>query len=185
MKKFLTLLVALMLVTGLCLTAFAEGETEEPAAAAVSETVDTAALQEAQAAYRAAKLANEMTAYKAELNAMVEAGLLTQAQADLLLKDAQNRLALQEARNAYRAAKSSNSQTALEAELAAMVEAGQLTQEQADLLLQNNPGTGFGHGHGRMNNGTQGFGTRPGMGRGQGQGRGQGVSQGQERGSRR
>ena len=84
MKRILISLAALMLTLSLSAAALAE-----------STATDTAtALQEAQSAYNAAKQTSRITDYEAELKAMVEAGSLTQEQADLLLTAANETVAL-------------------------------------------------------------------------------------------
>lgn len=55
---------------------------------------ETTALEQAQAAYAAAKQTSQMSAYEAELTTMVEAGTLTQEQADALLSAAKEAEAL-------------------------------------------------------------------------------------------
>ena len=65
-----------------------KGSTTETAAE------ETTALEQAQAAYAAARKARQMSDYEAELAAMVEAGTLTQEQADLLLNAAKEAEAL-------------------------------------------------------------------------------------------
>ena len=92
-------MVLLALTLTLCLgaAAFAENAAEEPAAAEKSETVETAknaetadkALEDAMNAYKAAKRSaqnqKKMDALKSELDSYVQAGNLTQEQADLIL----------------------------------------------------------------------------------------------------
>ena len=91
MKRILISLMALMLMLTLAVAAMAES-TEVATAA---ESTDTAtALQEAQEAYRAAKQTDSLTEYETELKSMVEAGTLTQEQADLLLNAAKESVAL-------------------------------------------------------------------------------------------
>ena len=82
MKRILISLTALMLVLSMSVAAMAES------------TDTTTALEEAQAAYNAAKQSTSLTEYEEELKAMVEAGSLTQEQADLLLTAARESVAL-------------------------------------------------------------------------------------------
>ena len=82
MKRILISLTALMLVLSMNAAALAE-----------STATDTA-LQEAQSAYNTARQSSSLTDYEAELKAMVEAGSLTQEQADLLLTAANETVAL-------------------------------------------------------------------------------------------
>ena len=94
---FFAATMALAMVLALSFAAFAEAPAlpdmtqdaaaEEPAA----EADDSAALQEAMDAFRAAKDADRQASLEAELKAYVEAGKLTQAQADLILKNMQDR----------------------------------------------------------------------------------------------
>ena len=90
MKRILISLLALMLALSLSLAAMAEGT--DTAADTVTDTAT--ALQEAQTAYNAAKKTGRMTDYESELKTMVEAGTLTQEQADLLLTAAKDATAL-------------------------------------------------------------------------------------------
>ena len=66
--------------------------TEDPSAAQSAD--DSAALQEAMAAYRAAKQSERVDNLTEELNGYVAAGKLTQEQADLILNSVKERMAL-------------------------------------------------------------------------------------------
>ncbi|MBR5258412.1 MAG: hypothetical protein IKV51_05650 [Clostridia bacterium] len=103
MKKLLALILALALAAGMY-AVFAEGGSDSEAAgtpAAAEETVteetgadktqtaetdESAALKEAWKAYREAKKAAKLEAFEEELKLLVEAGKLTQEQADLLIR---------------------------------------------------------------------------------------------------
>ena len=102
MKKYwkpISLILALALALALGVTALAEApETaaEPPAAdATTSATGNTdTALQEALNALAAARVAGRQNSLEAELKSYVEAGTLTQEQADLILKAYQDQQAL-------------------------------------------------------------------------------------------
>ena len=71
-----------------------EAPTEEAAPAAEAEkTDDNAALQEALEAYRSARESKRVDDLTEELNGYVEAGTMTQEQADLILNSVKERLA--------------------------------------------------------------------------------------------
>ena len=71
-----------------------EAPTEEAAPAAETEkTDDNAALQEALEAYRSARESKRVDDLTEELNGYVEAGTMTQEQADLILSSVRERLA--------------------------------------------------------------------------------------------
>ena len=107
MKKFVG--IALVLALALSTAAMAEGTTDPIPAAEVpaveaqapteeaTETPDTKdeqkALKEAMDAYRAAKQDKAVDDLEAELKSYVEAGSLTQEQADLILKNVKERIA--------------------------------------------------------------------------------------------
>lgn len=69
-----------------------EAPTEEPAAEA-EKTDDNTALQEALEAYRSARESKRVEDLTEELNGYVEAGTMTQEQADLILNSVKERLA--------------------------------------------------------------------------------------------
>ena len=99
--------IALALALGMGVVAFAE--TAEPAtdpvpavteeapaeeaAAETEKTDDNAALQDALEAYRRARESKRVDDLTEELNGYVEAGLMTQEQADLILNSMKERLA--------------------------------------------------------------------------------------------
>ena len=106
MKKFAG--IALALALALSTAALAEGATEPvPAADPVpaveaqapveeadeAENDDSAALRDAMEAYRAARQDKAVDDLEAELNGYVSAGSMTQEQADLILKNAKERIA--------------------------------------------------------------------------------------------
>jgi hypothetical protein len=71
-----------------------EAPTEEAAPAAEAEkTDDNTALQEALEAYRSARESKRLDDLAEELNGYVEAGAMTQAQADLILNSVKERMA--------------------------------------------------------------------------------------------
>ena len=85
--KIISIIMALVLALTLGVTALAE-TAEAPAAEPAAETpngTDTA-LQEALDALAAARSGSRLTSLEEELKAYVEAGKLTQEQADLILK---------------------------------------------------------------------------------------------------
>ncbi|MBR4429134.1 MAG: hypothetical protein IKT23_04755 [Clostridia bacterium] len=101
MKKLLALILALALAAGMY-AVFAEGGSDAaqmpPAAEETvteetgadknqtAETDESAALKEAWKAYKEAKKSEKLEAFEEELKQLVEAGRLTQEQADLLIK---------------------------------------------------------------------------------------------------
>ncbi|MGI6173002.1 MAG: hypothetical protein ACOYI8_03780 [Christensenellales bacterium] len=88
---FIGTLVALMLVMVLNVGAFA---TAESAAPEVPAAADDTALLDALNAYRAARRGDRYGTLEEELKEYVEAGKLTQEQADLILKNFEERQAL-------------------------------------------------------------------------------------------
>ena len=71
----------------------AEDVTTEAPAAEAEKTDDNAALQEALEAYRSARESKRVDDLTEELNGYVEAGTMTQEQADLILNSVKERLA--------------------------------------------------------------------------------------------
>ena len=100
-----TILMILALMTAICLSiaAFAEAAAEAPAAETASADAAQAsadALNEALTAYSNAKMESRkqesLDALKQELDSFVEAGKLTQEQADLILKYYTEQMTLQQ-----------------------------------------------------------------------------------------
>ncbi len=92
---FIGTLVALMLVLAMVVGTFAMAESAEPEVPAVEDAVmEDTALSDALDAYRAARRGDRYDSLEEELKAYVEAGKLTQEQADLILKSFEERQAL-------------------------------------------------------------------------------------------
>lgn len=100
-------LIAILIALALTLSIAAIAETATPDVPAGSQlpspedqtqqtapAQDDAALKDAMDAYRAAKQAGKLKALEDELNGYVESGAMTREQADLILKNAQDRAAL-------------------------------------------------------------------------------------------
>lgn len=100
-------LIAILIALALTLSIAAIAETATPDVPAESQlpspedqtqqtapAQDDAALKDAMDAYRAAKQAGKLKALEDELNGYVESGAMTREQADLILKNAQDRAAL-------------------------------------------------------------------------------------------
>ena len=93
-KNMIAIALALILVLSIGVAAFAE----DPAAAtqeteAATADAESAALQDALDAFRSAKRAKRTADLEAELKGYVEAGTLTQEQADLILANHKDRQA--------------------------------------------------------------------------------------------
>jgi hypothetical protein len=157
-KKTISVILAVMLAMTAAVVALAESADTTTPAAAATTSASQADVEAAMAKYNAAKQANELSDLKTELDAMVQAGTLTQEEADAVYSNAASGVAMQKYRSLSKDATANDPLASYKAELDAMVAAGQLTQDEADLLYQKASETGTSSaGFGRGQRGQNGF----------------------------